>query len=180
LTSWRIDCILDPHNYMRYGDPSSQPFSGPIIGGNDTGSATTAQFGAFWGELAKRFADNERVMFGLMNEPHDMPSSLMQGNQQAAIDGIRKSGAKNMILASGNSWSGGHSWTQGGKEANSAFMHLLKDPLNNTAMDIHQYLDSDSSGGHQLCTRTAETSMGAVTAWLKVIASIHAHPGTVC
>ena len=153
---------------MRYGDPSQQPMSGPVIGSSDKNAATTAQFGVFWGELAKRFKDNEKVIFGLMNEPHDMPGSLVQANNQAAIDGIRATGAKQMIIAPGNSWTGGHSWTQGGKDASSSFMHLLKDPLNNTAMDIHEYLDVDYSGGHTECTKDAPSNLKEVTAWLKV------------
>jgi endoglucanase len=92
---------------MRYNDPSQQPFTGSVIGNtSDSTAATTAQFGQFWGELANRFKDNEKVIFGLMNEPHDMPSSLLFNNLQAAITAIRATGAKNLILAPGNSWSG--------------------------------------------------------------------------
>jgi endoglucanase len=54
---------------MRYNDPSSQPFSGSVIGNtSDPTAATTAQFGAFWGALAKRFKNNTKVIFALMNE----------------------------------------------------------------------------------------------------------------
>ncbi|KAB5575433.1 glycoside hydrolase superfamily [Coniochaeta sp. 2T2.1] len=160
--------VLDPHNYMRYNDPSSQPFSGSVIGNSsDKTAATTAQFGAFWGELAKRFAGNEKVIFGLMNEPHDMPSSLLLSNLQAAVDAIRASGAKNLIIAPGNSWTGGHAWTQGGGEATSNFLHKLVDPLNNTAVDVHEYLDQDFSGGHTACTQAAASNLKDLTAWLK-------------
>ena len=162
------DAILDPHNYMRYNDPSSQPFSGSVIGNSsDPTAATTAQFGAFWGELASRFASNEKVIFGLMNEPHDMPSALLLANLQAAVDAIRKAGAKNLIIAPGNSWTGGHSWTQGGSEATSAWLHKLVDPANNTAVDIHEYLDEDFSGGHTACTQDPAAGLAGVTAWLK-------------
>ena len=164
----KIDAILDPHNYMRYGDPSQQPMSGPVIGSSDAKAAKTAQFGAFFGELAKRFKDNEKVIFSIMNEPHDMPGSLVLANNQAAIDAIRAAGAKQMIMAPGNSWSGGHSWTQGGADASSSFMHKLRDPLNNTAMDIHEYLDKDFSGTSSQCVKDAPSNLKAVTAWLKV------------
>lgn len=54
---------------MRYNDPSSQPMSGSIIGDTkDVTAATTPQFAAFWGELAGRFKNNTKVIFGLMNE----------------------------------------------------------------------------------------------------------------
>ncbi|KAK9781152.1 putative Endoglucanase 1 [Seiridium cardinale] len=159
--------ILDPHNYMRYNDPSSQPYSGSIIGNtSDTTAATTEQFGEFWGELASRFADNERVIFGLMNEPHDMASSLVLANNQAAIDGIRAANASNLIIMPGNSWTGGHSWTEG-TDPSSAVMNQFNDPLNNTAIDIHEYLDYDFSGGHLECVSDPATNLDALTAWLK-------------
>ena len=160
--------ILDPHNYMRYNDPSSQPMSGSVIGDtSDPTAATTAQFGEFWGELAKRFADNEKTIFGLMNEPHDMPSSLMMANNQAAVDAIRAAGAKNLIIAPGNSWTGGHAWTEGGAEASSNWLQKLVDPLKNTAIDIHEYLDEDFSGGHTACAQDPVKNLQALTAWLK-------------
>ncbi|SPQ21567.1 527d8d77-a4a9-4c69-9b9f-50e02667cd75 [Thermothielavioides terrestris] len=160
--------ILDPHNYMRYNDPSSQPMSGSVIGNSsDPTAATTAQFGEFWGELARRFADNEKVIFGLMNEPHDMPSALLVANLQAAIDGIRKAGAKNLIIAPGNSWTGGHSWTQGGAEASSNWLQKLVDPAGNLAIDIHEYLDVDFSGSHAACQQDPATNLANVTAWLR-------------
>lgn len=43
--------------------------TGSIIGDtSDVAAASTAQFAAFWGELARRFKSNEKVIFGLMNE----------------------------------------------------------------------------------------------------------------
>ncbi|TGO19269.1 hypothetical protein BTUL_0005g01180 [Botrytis tulipae] len=159
--------ILDPHNYMRYNDPSSQPYSGSVIGNTtDPKAATTAQFAAFWGELAKRFKSNTKVIFGLMNEPHDMPTSLVVANDQAAITAIRKAGANNLILAPGNSWTGGHAWTEG-SDPSSALMQTLQDPLNNTAIDIHEYLDVDFSGGHSVCASPAPELLAPLTAWLK-------------
>ncbi|ORX97100.1 glycoside hydrolase family 5 protein [Clohesyomyces aquaticus] len=158
-------CILDPHNYMRYNDPSQQPMTGSIIGDtSDATAATTAQFGAFWGELAGRFKDNEKVIFGLMNEPHDMKTSLVVQNNQAAIDAIRKAGAKQLILAPGNSWTGGHSWTEGSDP--STQLTQLKDSASNLAFDIHEYLDSDYSGTHAPCANGA-AKLAGVTSWLK-------------
>ena len=49
ITSSKSYAILDPHNYMRYNDPSQQPATGSIIGdATDPTAATTAQFQAFW------------------------------------------------------------------------------------------------------------------------------------
>lgn len=66
--------LIDPHNYMRYNDPSSQPYSGSIIGDtSDPKAATIGQFQAFWEELAGRFVSNPKVIFGIMNEVGSCP-----------------------------------------------------------------------------------------------------------
>lgn len=170
--------ILDPHNYMRYNDPSQQPTTGSIIGDtSDPKAATTAQFGAFWKQLASRFASNEKVIFGIMNEPHDMPGATLLADLQAAVDGIRASGAKNLIITPGNSYTGGHSWLQGGADASGNIVNKVKDPLNNTAVDIHEYLDQDFSGSHTECTQDPVTNLANVTAWLKVSLAHPVHSG---
>ncbi|KAL0576560.1 hypothetical protein V5O48_005424 [Marasmius crinis-equi] len=159
--------LLDPHNYMRYNDPSAQPFSGSVIGNSsDPTAATTEQFKEFWTELANRFVDNPKVIFGINNEPHDMPTSLVLANNQAAIDGIRSTGAQQLILAPGNSWTGGHSWTQG-DDPSSALLFQLVDPLNNTGIDVHEYLDEDFSGSHAECTQPGPENLADITAWLQ-------------
>jgi endoglucanase len=162
--------ILDPHNYMRYNDPSQQPMTGSIIGDtSDPKAATTAQFSEFWEELAGRFKDNPKVIFGLMNEPHDMDGNLVLANDQAAINGIRAAGANQLIIAPGNAWTGGHSWLVNytGNEASADYMYKLTDPVNNTAIDIHEYLDTDFSGGHQVCNQSGPANLAPLTAWLK-------------
>ncbi|OCK98631.1 glycoside hydrolase family 5 protein [Cenococcum geophilum 1.58] len=162
--------ILDPHNYMRYNDPSQQPMTGSVIGNtSDSKAATTAQFGAFWGELARRFKGNERVIFGLMNEPHDIPTSLILQNNQAAITAIRAAGAKQLIIAPGNGYTGGHSWLQSsqGDEPSGNYLYKISDPLNNTAIDIHEYLDTDFSGRYSVCNQSGPANLAGVTGWLK-------------
>ncbi|KAF8750723.1 Cellulase (glycosyl hydrolase family 5) [Rhizoctonia solani] len=163
--------ILDPHNYMRYNNPSQQPTTGSvsslqIVKLFDIKAATTAQFQAFWNQLANRFKSNEKVIFGIMNEPHDMPTSLVFANNQAAINGIRATGAKQLILAPGNDWTGGHSWT-GHVNASSEYMYKLNDPAKNLAIEVHEYLDSDYSGTHAECTQPGPSNLAALTAWLK-------------
>lgn len=162
--------ILDPHNYMRYNDPSQQPATGSVIGNtSDPTAATTAQFQAFWKELAGRYKHNDNVIFGIMNEPHDMPTSLVLKNDQAAINGIRASGAKQLIIAPGNSYTGGHAWLQRGQgdDPSGDYLYKIHDPVGNTAIDIHEYLDYDFSGQHIPCNQSFPENMANVTAWLK-------------
>lgn len=162
--------MTDPHNYMRYGDPSALPNSGPIIGDtSDPKAATTAQFGAFWGEMANRLKHNPRVMYGLMNEPHDMSTALVLENDQAAIDAIREAGATSLICAPGNSYTGGHAWFKSSQndEPSADYLGRLQDPLNNTAIDIHEYLDYNFSGGNVECVNSFQDKLPPLTNWLR-------------
>lgn len=132
--------ILDPHNYARYG--------GQVIGaeiGNDA-------FSDFWSRLALLFADNDRVIFGLMNEPHDMDTAQWFSAATAATAAIRDVGAENLILLPGNRWTGAHSWRSfGGELSNADGIVDYSDPLDNVAVEVHQYLDSNSSGSGGAC-----------------------------
>ncbi|KIJ53787.1 glycoside hydrolase family 5 protein [Sphaerobolus stellatus SS14] len=167
-----VYALLDPHNYMRYNDPSSQPNSGSIIGDTtDPNAASTDDFQAFWQELASRFVDNEKVVFGIMNEPHDLDTALLLANDQAAINGIRAAGAKQLILAPGNGFTGGHSWNQttGADFApSSQFLGQITDSLNNTAIDVHErYLDADFSGTHNVCTQPGPSNLEGLLSFLQ-------------
>lgn len=162
--------ILDPHNYMRYNDPSQQPATGSVIGNtSDPAAASTEQFKEFWQELSSRYLNNSHVIFGIMNEPHDMPTSLVLQNDQAAIDGIRASGAKQLIIAPGNGYTGGHAWNESsqGDAPSGDYLYKLVDPVGNTAIDIHEYLDYDFSGGHSICNQSFPANLAYLTGWLK-------------
>ena len=170
ITNKGAYAILDPHNYMRYNDPSQQPLTGSVIGNSsDPKAAKTHQFCIFWNELAGRYVDNEKVIFGIMNEPHDMPTALVLKNDQAAINGIRASGAKQMILAPGNGYTGGHAWNQRsqGDAPSADYLYKLHDPINNTAIDIHEYLDVDFSGQHKICNQSFPENLEFLTQWLR-------------
>lgn len=69
-----------------------------------------------------------------------MPTQLVLTDDQAAINGIRKSGAKQLIIAPGNGYTGGHSWNQsaGGDAPSSEYLYKITDPVGNTGMDIHE------------------------------------------
>lgn len=157
--------LLDPHNYARY--------YGKVLG---TADAPDAQFADFWQKLAAHYKDNDRVIFGLMNEPHDLPTEQWLGSANAAIAAIRKAGAKNLITVPGNAYTGAHSWLDSwyGKP-NGEVMLGVVDPGNNFAFEVHQYLDTDSSGTKDACVSATIGSerLKAFTGWLKQ----HGHRG---
>lgn len=164
--------ILDAHNYMRYNDPSMQPQSGSIIGNtSDPKASSTENLAAFWGELSKRFMTNPNVIYGIMNEPHDMPTSLILENDQAMIDAIRQTGAQQLILVPGNGFTGAHRWLNTTCDQNctpnAEVLTAIQDPQNNFAFDMHLYFDNDTSGTHEECTTAAPDNLLPVTAWLR-------------
>lgn len=133
--------ILNPHNFARY-------FGTPV------GSAEVPNevFADLWKRLATHYAGSPNVMFNLVNEPRDMPTMQWVGAANAAIAAIRGAGARNVIHAPGNNWTGAHSWfsTQGGV-SNAEGMLQITDPIDNTLFEVHQYLDANSGGGSGAC-----------------------------
>lgn len=150
ITNAGAHAVLDPHNYGRYYDN--------II--TDVGS-----FKTFWQNLAGKFKDNSRVIFDTNNEYNTMDQSLVLQLNQAAIDGIRASGATSQtIFAEGNSWSGAWTWQQVNDN-----MAALNDPSDKLVYEMHQYLDTDGSGTSEACVSStigAERVAGA-TKWLR-------------
>ncbi|PKS11698.1 hypothetical protein jhhlp_001686 [Lomentospora prolificans] len=149
ITSNGAYAVLDPHNYGRYYD-------NVITNTND--------FKAFWVRLANHFKGNDKVIFDTNNEYHTMESSNVLALNQAAIDGIRSTGATNYIFVEGNQWSGAWSWTS----VNTNLVSLT-DPLNKIVYEMHQYLDSDSSGTSDVCVSSTigVERVTAATQWLR-------------
>ena len=158
-TAKGVSVILDPHNYARY--------YGTIIGSN---SVPISAFSNFWWRVADIYRTNNRVIFGLMNEPNTMATEAWRDAANAAIVAIRATGATNLILVPGNAWTGAHSWSQNWYGTpNATVMLTITDSGNNFAFDVHQYLDSDSSGTSDTIVDATigATRLAGFTQWLK-------------
>ncbi|KAH8916030.1 glycoside hydrolase family 5 protein [Atractiella rhizophila] len=136
--------IIDVHNYARVN-------SG-VIG---QGGPTDAQFVDLWKRLAKKYGGSKRVIFGLMNEPHDLNIETWAKTLQKVVTGIRSTGAVNILLLPGTDFSSLGSfpnyypYLKGIKDSDGS-----KDKL---IFDVHTYLDSDSSGTHTETTELQQT-----------------------
>ncbi|GJC90020.1 endoglucanase gh5-1 [Colletotrichum liriopes] len=141
--------VLDPHNYGR--------FNNAII-------TDTNAFQTWWTNFATQFKNNDKVIFDTNNEYHTMDQTLVLNLNQAAINGIRAAGATQFIFVEGNQWSGAWSWTTVNDN-----MKALTDPLNKIVYEMHQYLDSDSSGTSTACVSTTigVERVQAATNWLR-------------
>ncbi|RAL03529.1 putative extracellular endoglucanase/cellulase [Aspergillus ibericus CBS 121593] len=142
--------VLDPHNYGR--------FDGSII-------TSTSDFQTWWKNVATEFASNDKVIFDTNNEYHDMEQSLVLDLNQAAINGIRAAGATTQyIFVEGNAYTGAWDWTTYNDD-----LSTLTDTEDKIIYEMHQYLDSDSSGTSETCVSSTigQERLEKATAWLK-------------
>jgi endoglucanase len=154
-----IPTILDVHNYAAY--------RGQPIGTEGVAPTSLADL---WGRLAEHYKANNKVIFGLMNEPKNLRTETWFEAANAAIAEIRRRGARNLVLVPGNGWTGAHSWlARNYGTPNGEVMLGIVDPADNFAYEVHQYLDSDFSGTHPSCT--SETigvqTLANFTQWLR-------------
>ncbi|NVB39536.1 glycoside hydrolase family 5 protein [Pseudenhygromyxa sp. WMMC2535] len=163
LTSFITDqggyAILDVHDYAHRG--------GNIVGSEELPNDTLADL---WSRLSVEFADDDHVWFGLMNEPYGISAEQWLSAANDSIAAIREAGASNAILVPGVRWTGAHSWYAGDEGSNAAVMGGVVDPANNLVFELHQYLDSDSSGtNHEQCMSETIGSerLAGVTGWLR-------------
>lgn len=148
--------IVDLHNYAR--------FNGQII---NQGGPTNAQYASLWSQLATHFKSQDRIIFGIMNEPHDLPNnSLWPPAVQAAVNAIRQAGATSQtILIPGSSWSSAQALPT---ELGPALL-TITDPAGGTdklVFDVHKYLDADNSGTHTNCVTDNVAVLQTLNSWL--------------
>ena len=152
--------VLDPHNYARYRNQ--------IIGSS---AVPAAAFADLWRRLALRYAANDKVVFGLMNEPHNMPTAQWVVAANAAIAAIRSAGANNLILVPGNRWTGAWTWESSDSDgaSNATAMLDINDPIDRSWFEVHQYLDTYASGTEDICISATIGSerLKIFTKWLR-------------
>ncbi|KKY15485.1 putative glycoside hydrolase family 5 protein [Phaeomoniella chlamydospora] len=135
-------CIIDIHNYARW--------NGTIIG---QGGPTDEQFAGLWSQLAIHYVNESNMVFGIMNEPHDIPNiKTWAQTVQAAVTAIRRAGATTqMCLLSGNNYTSAGSFVSSGSAAALSTVTNLDGTTTNLIFDVHKYFDSDNSGTHATC-----------------------------
>jgi endoglucanase len=152
-------CIIDIHNYARW--------NGAIIG---QGGPTNEQFADLWRQIATKYANQPRIWFGIMNEPHDVPNiSTWAATVQAAVTAIRNAGATSQFISlPGNDWQSAAAFISDGS---AAALSAVKNPdgsTTNLIFDVHKYLDSDNSGTHTECvTNNIDSAFAPLATWLR-------------
>jgi endoglucanase len=108
-------------------------------------------------------------MFGIMNEPHTIPSiTTWAGTVQAAVTAIRNTGATQIILLPGDHFSSALYFISDGSA--DALLNV-KNPDGSTTnlyFDLHKYLDVDGSGSHAECVQNfIAEAFQPVAYWLR-------------
>ena len=155
-----MQMILDVHNYAAY--------RGSRIG---TKNVPTSALGDLWRRIAERYKDNKSVIFGLMNEPHDMATETWLEAANNAIAEIRATGAKNLILVPGNGWSSARTWVDSDYGTpNGDVMLKIEDPADDFAYDVHQYFNADWTGTSADCQSVdvGTLTLTPVTEWARL------------
>ena len=150
--------VLDVHNYGRYNGQRLDQIS--------NGSAMLADL---WQRLAEHYKGDDAIAFGLMNEPYGMTPAAWRSLVDRSVAAIRRTGAANLILVPGSKYSGAHSWTAGGSNSNALAFANFRDPGSNYAFEMHQYLDTDSSGTGTSCVSPdlIDARLASATTWLR-------------
>jgi endoglucanase len=151
-------CVIDVHNFARW--------NGGIIG---QGGPTNVQFADLWTQLATKYADNEFVIFELVNEPHDLIFDSWVVSAQAAVNAIRAAETvSHIILLPGDTFSSAGTFISSGWGAAMAKITNPDKSTTNLIFDLHKYLDIDNSGDHEECVMdNVAATFEPVAAWLR-------------
>jgi len=149
--------MIDVHNYAKYF-------------GNSMKENPTLQDGFvnLWLKLAAEFSNADTTIFDLMNEPKNISVVEWGPLAKRTLAELRKAKAKNIVIVSGGKWSGLHDWFSG-DVSNATLFADLKDPLNRTILQVHQYIDLDYSGTTTVCRppEKFDNMFARITEWAK-------------
>ncbi len=150
-------CMIDVHNFARW--------NGQIIG---QGGPTDEQFASFWGQLAGKYATNSKIVFELMNEPHDLDVGIWAQTCQKVVTAIREAGATSqMILLPGTNFDSAATLVSSGSADALLAITNPDGSTDNLLLDIHKYLDEDNSGTHAACTTDNVDAFTTVARYLR-------------
>ncbi|CAA7268395.1 unnamed protein product [Cyclocybe aegerita] len=90
-------------------------------------------------------------MFGVMNEPHDVPDiSIWARTVQEVVAAIRRTGVtRQKILLPGNNWTSAATFVSSGSADALSRVVDFDGSKHNLIFDVHKYLDADNSGMHE-------------------------------
>lgn len=152
-------CVIDIHNYARWDNE--------IIGQS---AITQANFASLWYQIAAKYAGQPKVIFGVMNEPHDVDVPTWATTVQWAVTSIRQAGATSqMILLPGTGYTAAGTFVSTGSAAALSAVKNLDGTTTNLIYDVHQYIDSDYSGTHSDCVYNGVSGLQTLATYLRSV-----------
>lgn len=153
--------ILDPHTYGYMWSNALGDYDLIIT------TAMKNNFNDFWRRLAQAFASDANVIFGIMNEPQDdYTAGQWRTAAVGAVNTIRSvetAAQRHVILIPGIGWTNAGNWSYWGNDVAWAG---YSDPVGGPwAFEMHQYLDSDSSGTNSQCVSGSGNRLNQATNW---------------
>lgn len=149
-------CIIDIHNYARW--------NGAVIGQGGPADDVLAKT---WSQLATRYKGQANAIFGIMNEPHNLDMPTWVNTVQASVTAIRQAGAtEQIILLAGVEFANAGGFpSQSGPYLDS--ITNIDGTTKNLIFEVHQYLDSDTSGTHTDCTKPQVDTFNNLATYLR-------------
>jgi len=145
--------VLDMHNY---GTSDGSTLMGMVPGATDAVADC-------WVRIMQVMVKYPNVIVGMMNEPNRQTAAVWFAEANKVIAAIRTVAPTHLISVPGSYWTGAHAWTSNDNSAQSV---VITDP--NTIFEVHQYLDSDSSGTHpDVVPGKGATCFVAATQWAR-------------
>ncbi|MFL5967770.1 MAG: glycoside hydrolase family 5 protein [Gaiellaceae bacterium] len=139
-----LHVVLDCHNYGGYYAHAGAAGIRRALG---TDRLPDAAFADLWRRLAAAFRDDDAVTgYGLMNEPAAMSGpSAWERASRAAVAAIRNAGDSHRIIVSAYGWDSVTTF-----HLNHPHGPWIRDPLQATWYEAHQYFDHDMSAHYRL------------------------------
>ncbi|MEO1973689.1 MAG: glycoside hydrolase family 5 protein [Pirellulaceae bacterium] len=141
--------VLDVHNYARFFLRVDGVIRECVIDETAAGTGPPAvsrsDLGDLWQRLAEVFRDNPTVVgYGLMNEPHDLPSGRWKDISNYVVQRIRNVDRRTSVIVAGDGWSNSANFARiNGEQA------WVNDPADNVVYEAHCYFDHDFSGTYR-------------------------------
>ena len=149
--------VLDPQGFGFY-DINGKPHD--IL----ADSPAAAGYLNMMTRIAETFG-KENVAIGLMNEPHAGADTAYAALWNRAITAMRQAGYKGIILVPHAHWS-----NAGDIKPDKPYNGEIVDPENNWALELHLYMDADSTGTYRKPVVSAEIGaqrLAGAIAWSK-------------
>lgn len=161
ITSKGCSVLLDVHGGK---DAGFAAYYDNQVGKSYQGAPVSDLLENLWWNLASVYQSNPLVMYGITNEPHDIDPGVWYSCVQNIVNSIRKVGARSRIWVPGIDWTGAGTWM-----TQNAAAYNIVDPLNNTGIQLHLYLDANSGGGSMdVVSKTIGSERcKAVTEWAR-------------